>query len=582
VIERIAFVSAPGGSTFMAELLDVVADSVDECGLATVRHTGSVTTLDDGCTAFVVIPHEYFAVAGPPPDAALSRTIGLCVEHPGTATFEASHQAASRLAARFDINAESQVEARRRGVSSERYELGYSKRWDRRMAVPERDVDVLYMGTADPRRLGILAQLAEPLQGLRTELFIPPHEPMTRTRLDFLLGADKWRLMARSRMLLNLHREAATAFEWVRALEAICNGAVVVSEPAADLAPFVPGEHLLVARPRQLGAVLAAAADDPQLLARLAASALTMTKTCLDPIGSARRLGDLALSLPSGRAHARPSPLRSSATGRAEPPLAEWAPTARALPTTVRPVSGHGLFVQRLLDDVHELASVGSRQRRPAATTADIDVVCVGAECDGPVSLTLDSLMTQGVAVHLAFDGVAVPPLGRWDTVRSVLHNPIPVGRARCRNELFELGSAPFVLVIDAGDELLDGTLGQLVDALRADRELDLALTMARHGTGGLVNVFVPEARRLRKFSYLTRGYLARRDWLVKLGGFTRARTLQELVDHDFWCRSAAAGAQVRLQRRIGFALWPKRTIAGDDDREYGAAAELLRETPSA
>jgi hypothetical protein len=95
------------------------------------------------------------------------------------------------------------------------------------------------------------------------------------------------------------------------------------------------------------------------------------------------------------------------------------------------------------------------------------------------------------------------------------------------------------------------------------------------YGTDQLVNLFVPELRRLQAFSYLTRGYLVRRSWLEQIGGFAESRPLQELGDHDFWSRSSALAANVVHQRRIGMALWARTARAGQAEREHGAAALL-------
>jgi hypothetical protein len=117
---------------------------------------------------------------------------------------------------------------------------------------------------------------------------------------------------------------------------------------------------------------------------------------------------------------------------------------------------------------------------------------------------------------------------------------------------------AAYVAVLDAGDELLGDTLEQMVDLLRSDDDLDAVLCPATYGTRALVNVLVPEERRLRDREYLTRGYVVRRSTLDAVGGFTQDPRHGDHVDHHLWLSLAAAGARTTMVRRIGLALWPR------------------------
>ena len=101
-------------------------------------------------------------------------------------------------------------------------------------------------------------------------------------------------MLGRSRLLLNLHREGSLAFEWVRALDAISSGCVVLTEPSSDLEPLVPGEHVLVASPARLGTVARAALTDPDALDAIAGAAYDVCTTELDVVASGRRLVDIA------------------------------------------------------------------------------------------------------------------------------------------------------------------------------------------------------------------------------------------------------------------------------------------------
>ena len=526
----VAFVSAPGSSVFMEELLTGVADAVAALGapdVNVVSHHGLVSDVVDHSTVAVVVPHEYAAVAPAEPGAVLARTVGFGVEHPGTATFDASVKASARLGARFEISPRSLDALLEQELDGNLFQLGYMPRWDLWAGRPvERDVDVAYLGTADPRRLGILAHSARSLAGLRTELLAPPHEPMTGPRPDFLTGEDKWRLLLRSKVLVNLHREDKAALEWVRVLEAIHNGCVVVTEPSTDLGPLRPGEHLLVADPDNVGLVAAAAVRDGALRERITRSAYDLCRRELDMAGPATALLDACRELAGRPAPERPEPVPHHVSGWTDgiAPMAVWLPAVEGGPPSPA-------MTPAPLEP--------GRSSTPTGGTCAVLVTELPG--DGPALVTTLSLATHApdLQVH-----VSTPEAG--------------VARGAARNALLADTDAAYVAVLDGGDELLGDTLQQMVEVLRADDGLDAVLCPATHGTRTLVNVLVPEERRLRVRDYLTRGYVVRRATLDALGGFSEDPDHAAHVDHHLWLSLAAGGARTTMVRRIGLALWPR------------------------
>jgi hypothetical protein len=354
---------------------------------------------------------------------------------------------------------------------------------------------------------------------------VPPHEPMTGPRPDFLCGEDKWRLLARSKVLVNLHREDKAALEWVRVLEAMHNGCVVVTEPSTDLGPLMPGEHLLVAEPQDIGIVAAAVARDDALRERIARSAYDLCRE-LDMAAPAGALVDVCRELATRPAPEHPEPVEHQVRGWTDgvAPLAGWLPAA-----------GGGAVT------AHVAAAPLDRSRSSPATGDGCAVLVTELADDGPTAASLLSLATHapGLEVH-----VAAPSTG--------------VGRGAARNALLAGTDAAYVAVLDGGDELLGDALEGMVALLRADDGLDAVLCPATHGTRSLVNVLVPEERRLRERDYLTRGYVVRRATLEALGGFTENPDHADLVDHHFWLSLAAGGGRTGMVRRIGLALWPR------------------------
>jgi hypothetical protein len=299
---RFCFVSTRRGSPFMTELLAAISAATAAAGHTTEFVFDEFPPLRDECV-YVVIPHEFRAWGDPGgfPDARqCERTIALCTENPGTEWFEQTCQLVPQFAAAVSINRSSATELQRRGIRCEHLQLGYSPLWDswKRDESVERPIDVLYLGAADPRRDPLLAGFGRDLSARMCQFLIPPLEPRTRPRPDFLKGADKYHRLRSAKILLNLHRTTSSALEWMRFLEAICNGCVVVSEPCLDGDPLVPGEHFVAVSVEGIGPAIDHLLDQPDQLQLMRERAYDFVREEL-PMGSAaQRLAELATELP--------------------------------------------------------------------------------------------------------------------------------------------------------------------------------------------------------------------------------------------------------------------------------------------
>ena len=299
---RLCFVSTRRGSHFMTELLSAISAACEAAGHAAELALDAFPPLDDD-TVYVVIPHEFHAWGDPQgfPDAAQrARTIALCTENPGTEWFEQTYELVAGFAAAVSINRSSAAELERRGVRCEHLQLGYSPLWDtwHRDGGFERPIDVLYLGAADPRRDPLLAGIGGELWMRECQFLVPPLEPRTRPRPDFLKEADKYHRLRSAKVLLNLHRTTSSALEWMRFLEAICNGCVVVSEPCLDSEPLVADEHFLTASVERIGDVINRLLDEPARLRRLREQGYDFVSRDLPMGPAAERLAALAAELP--------------------------------------------------------------------------------------------------------------------------------------------------------------------------------------------------------------------------------------------------------------------------------------------
>ncbi len=317
---RLICVGTRQGNAFMNEILDAVAFEARELGVEAELTTDGFSDAPDA--VHVVIPHEYFAVTDPsqhPRPDQLRRTIAFCVEQPGTSWFEASARYARLAGGAFDCNPLGRDEMRRRGIAAEHFQLGYTSRWDRwGGSSSARSVDVMHLGTEAPRRLQALALYADRLWPHDARLYLPRVEPTPRPKADFLMGESKWNSLADTKVLLNIHRQPLAYFEWVRVLEAVCNGCVVVSEESHGGAPLVPGEHYLAGSVSSLGQLVDELLSDPAALENIRRTAYHFVRESLPMSTAVGRLLSSArawrrrkhvVRFVSAAGTARPSPI---------------------------------------------------------------------------------------------------------------------------------------------------------------------------------------------------------------------------------------------------------------------------------
>ncbi len=601
----ICFVSAPGGSAFMVELMEVLADAVRRAGGAAVSYEGAIP-VDGGDAVYVVIPHEYFVIVpGPlhPSVDTRSRVIGLCVEHPGTSTFETFVANSRGLGAVMATSSDALMELQRRGVAAELFVLGYSPIWDQwggRAA--ERPVDMVYLGTLNTRRSKVIGSWAPSLWNWQTRLLMPPHEPMTRPRPYFLMAHEKWRLLASAKILLNLHRDGAHALEWVRVLEAACNGCVVVSERSVGCGPLVPGEHFVVGRPENLATLASTLLRHPDRLEAIREAAYELCRSRLDMTASARHLLEIARSL-AGSVSRTESTLRSrTELSSADPPMddhlplaVDRAPSAPSAPDVIR-AAVWGL-VERDRRQRQTEARLDNVQIEKQLMASDVDVVIIEDNCGVVSAEAVTSVRKQltGAILGLRTTRASAGPLSSCSSPRAVdipvrafpggwleLCHGVMVGRGFLLNEAIRTVRAPLTLVATSDMRFFPTAVAHLLDTLRATGSR-ATFSLVRRSDGTLGNVLPPEARRLASYPYLGAGFLVVTEDLWALGGIADDPALEGLEFHDFWCRFVEAGLTATLVPEILVAESEStgqvvlRPIDIDQDRSW---QELRRRSP--
>lgn len=590
---RLICVGTRQGNAFMNEILEAVAFEARELGVEAEMTTRGFS--DEGDAVHVVIPHEYFAVTHPsllPRPDQLRRTIALCVEQPGTPWFETSVRYAGLAGGAVDINPLGRAEMRRRGIAAEHFQLGYTARWDRwRGEDRVRPVDVMHLGTEAPRRLHALSLYAERFWPHDVRLLLPRVERTPYAKADFLVGEAKWNALANTKILLNIHRQPLAYFEWVRVLEAICNGCVVVSEGSRGGGPLIAGEHYVAGRISSLGLLADELLRDHAALESVRRAAYTFVREHLPMSIAVAGLLDLAARVEAGKAR-RPLSLRARNRDRAAPGLRARtlrrlhrvvdfvrkvvgveigvAQTHRVLEVVQRAqgvqkriVLGQlalGRAVQRLqVDESRRDSPVAEVARTPAYDVASprVTVIVPLYNHADEVTRALDSVARS------QFADVEVVVLDDASTDRSLqavlgwmeshpavaalfLQNAWNRGLGATRNALFDAARGEYVLALDADNELYPTAISKLAAALDADPDAVFAYPILEVQEDGrpvtLIGYLPWEPALLRPGNYIDALSLIRRRDAIALGGYTEDLRLHGWEDYDLWCRVADRG----------------------------------------
>lgn len=565
-MKELCFLDASGGNAFMTELLEAVAGAVADEGVPVSFQADRYPPFRDG-VVYVVIPHEFFELApggGEPTPAQLRRTVGLCVELPGTTWFAASCRHAPRLGAVVDIREGTARQLRMAGIPCTHAPLGYTEAWDHwhRDESAVRPLDVTYMGSTEGLRDEQLAGYAPTLAGRETRLLIAPAKPKPAASPSFLLGPEKFELLRSSKTLLNLHREHAEALEWPRVLQAICNGCVVVTERSVDMAPLVPGEHLVAGRPASLAALAEFLIEDPDELRRLRLGAYDFVRAELPMSTGAQRLIEVAEGL--ARTRLRPQ----TAAPVPDPPGPDpLEAAAEMVEDAILPVQR---AIKRVLLETREARRA---EARAAAGDARVEVVSAtsayaSAEPRVTVAISLHNYESEvGAAMRSVagsdyedYELLVLDDASTDDSAGAVQrfmrdHDWLPAsllrhtaneGLAGTRNTLTAHARGELVFVLDADNGVYPQALGRLVAALDADPGAAFAYPMiAAHDDRGPVWVlsrFGWDPELLVEDNFVDAMALIRRRALVDVGGYCADPRLGGWEDYDLWCQFAERG----------------------------------------
>ncbi|MGO9906359.1 MAG: hypothetical protein ACLP4R_13365 [Solirubrobacteraceae bacterium] len=526
-------------ATLRAELkLQAVSGSLHLSGFPEPRSSLVYVWLD---------PLSYIALEGEealPADAILRRTIFVCSEPPPKSTEDEDIALLRRAGAVFVLDRSSLAAMHRVGIPARWITPGYSKPLDRFDPTAPRPIDVVFFGAHSLRRSKYLSRAARVLS--RHNCVLQVSEDIRHPGNTSAPLADARRsLLARAKVLMSIHSDERSRFDWGGALDAIHTGAVIATEGSGDMAPLLAGEHLVVGSVDSLPYVVEGLLGDEHRLARLRSGAYERLKTWSPFALSVAVLRAAVVELVG-----EPVPSKVAlGKVRPEPAAADTAVPPAAPDRTARMQSSEATRIEV----VHE--SRAWRSRRSPRVTA---LAALG-EGDGQIAATLHSLAQSRlrdfelVLVDCSATKQHRQTVTDWMSAhpeiasRFVAADVADTGAAR--NIGLDFARGAFLLILAPGQELYPRCLDVLTRTFEARPEVTFAYPIQEVtgdpdgfvSAGGdyLLSYLEWEPARMRD---IRTPALVRTDCVRQLGGFAADGQPDGFEDYDLWRRMAARG----------------------------------------
>ena len=561
---HVAVVLAEGQNAFFVELAHALVEALQAGATTASVVVGEMPRPAPGLVPLVLPPHEVAHLGGAEAlaDPELrARSIAVCAEQPGSSWFSDNVELLHDFGAVFDLSGCSVAALKRLGIPARRLHLGHVPAWDTCTdGDPHagRDLDVVFLGSASGRREPILAACADALAEHETRFIISDNShPNGRTARGFVAGADKRALLRRARVLLSVHRDELPYFEWLRAMDALHAGAVLVSEWSVDTDPLRAGTHLLASRPGALPDVVVAALGDDVRLRRVrdAGSRWLRARPLAELVRPLAAAASTIASRPWRRspvAFAAPlpapepaSPPRDGAAHATKQALLESLALRRRVAVLERRLTGHSDALELVTltpawsGDPRQVAVLIPSYRHANELPEALDSVWPTAGRAGsPVSVEV-VVVDDGSPDCDGDVAAAWAACHPWLPMLVARH-PVNRGLGPARNAAAGLTDSPRLLALDADNTLLPGGLARLHAALDAEPDAPAAYGVLirwspASGPIGLLSARPWQPDALVRSNYIDAFALLRRSALDAVGGYTDDLRLHGWEDYDLW-----------------------------------------------
>ena len=564
-----------------------VVEAAHGIGRSLAESGSSVEIVEDRLPPFdperatlVIGPHEvypYLAMGPGELDEALARTVLICTARPSAPAWQRTLRHAEKAGAVLDISDAGVTAFAAAGITAQRFRLGYEAAIDHSSGgIETRPLDVAFLGATTPRRERIVAAAAASLSRRDIDLRFTEGVASRTNPVDgFLSGDEKYRLLAATKIVLNLHPSDDPLFEWFRAQDALANGCLFVSELSSGATPLDPGLHFVSVNHSHLGPTLDRLLDEPDRLEQIRATGSEFFRQHVRLIDEVQTVRAAISDLPER------APQRTIAADRPEDEtlLARDGDDGDedGGPITAAAVSlRQNAVLKRLFVEIRslrrEVAHVRHAVEAPGEPLVRISSTPgweSASDVDVSVIVTLHNyarFVREAIETSLASEGVNVEVVVIDDrsadegptVIRDLmterpteailfLEQRVNTGVQRARNLAFSHARGPFAFVLDADNVVYPRGIAKLRESLATDAGAAFAYGIIERfneaGGLGLMGVEGWDERRLARSHYIDAMALVRVDAWREVGGYVTDPALElGWEDYDLWLNFASHG----------------------------------------
>jgi hypothetical protein len=280
---RVGVFCSSVGNFFMREIADLLAWGLEAEGIPAIQRDETASRDEPFDLRIFVAPHEFFWLGEGREWTSLAgaaNSVLYNVEQAQTPWFGRAVPLLLKAPLVLDINFQTAEILRRAGCNAVHFMPGhlpgarYARpcldiseieltkgyrfagqpyNWLDRDRLEDRPIDLLFVGTAAPRRDMALSRLQDLADAHRFWcIYRKPSAPFTEQ--SEAASECGWALAQRAKIVLNIHRDWLGYFEWSRiVLQGFWQGACVVSDPGLLNPMFEPGVHYFEEDLRHLG-----------------------------------------------------------------------------------------------------------------------------------------------------------------------------------------------------------------------------------------------------------------------------------------------------------------------------------------
>ncbi len=566
------------GSTMRSEshLLLAVADELQDLGAEVDVSEGHFPETDAD-TAFIALPQDIVGVepvVKMPSKAQCRRTVWVNTAQPGHPRLRQILEFAVGNGVLMDASIDTVRRLRRERVPAEHFQPGYTKRWDQMKGgqpPSKRCLSTLVVGASTPRRNSLLAHFGRYWIDSQYEirLYEVPEAPSGPSQR--LSDSDRIKALMSSMTLLNIHRSVNSEFEWLRVLEAICSGCVVVSEPSTGFGPLEPGEHIFFGQGINLPHLVNQLTHQTDLLDEVSARAYEFVKNELPLRPTVEKLASIGEHLLSRGGKRSRVTIPECAIGvgpeliRVPGPevvkdrferIVRQSLKRQALETTQ--IKQHLQRIEARITGV-ELDETAKVVETAAYAVAEPRITIM-MSIYNPDQRLLEAIRsvalsnTNDYEIVIADDGSSTKSfdsiereLARYPWVPAVVYaRPVNAGVMTVRNWIINHARGKYIFNLDQDNLVYPDCLKTLSDALDQDPDAAFAYGILEgfdsRGPVDLISHLPWSKQRLGSGNWIDAMAMMRRDILLEVEGYSKDLRTWGYEDFELWCRLADRG----------------------------------------